>query len=82
MDPSAPPLRPPARRGALARPPYDSTSPPIARSTLRLPPADQLLGGQELVSFLSLHFLPHLLSLVQIWLDALLIHLCKVLRVI
>ena len=54
----------------------------LARSTLRLPPAGQLLGGQELVSFLSLHFLPHLLSLVQIWLDALLIHLCKVLRVI
>ena len=55
---------------------------PLARSTLRLPPANQLLGGHELVSFLSLYFLPHLLSLVQIWLDPLLIHLCKVLRVI
>jgi len=49
---------------------------------LRLPLAGQLLGGQELVLFLSLHFLPHLMLLVQIWLDPLLIHLCKVLRVI
>jgi hypothetical protein len=46
---------------------------PLARSTLRLLPASQLLDGQELVSFLPPHSLPHLLSLVQIWLDPLLI---------
>ena len=69
---------------ALRRPvPAPAAQPlPLARSTLRLPPAGQLLGGQELVLFLSLHFLPHLLSLVQILLDPLLIHLCKVLCVI